>query len=55
MAKALGGAMRTALGGRRPVVCIAGVKVTDGDYVDLGRPLMEGLVIPVVVKTLLFG
>lgn len=55
MAKALGGAMRTALGGRRPVVCIDGVKVTDGDYVDLGRPLMEGLVIPVVVKTLLFG
>ena len=55
MAKALGGAMRALLQGRRPVVCIDGVRMENGDYVDLGRPLMEGLVVPVVVKTLLFG
>ena len=54
MAKALGAAMGPLLGGR-PLVSIDSVHMEDGDYVDLGRPLMNGLVIPVVVKTLLFG
>lgn len=54
MAKALGAAMGPLLRGR-PLVSIDSVHMEDGDYVDLGRPLMNGLVIPVVVKTLLFG
>lgn len=54
-AKALGILLRSALKGRRKVVCIDGIKVEQGDYVDLGRPVLGGLVIPVVVKTLLFG
>ena len=54
-AKALGILLRSALEGRRKVVCIDGIKVEQGDYVDLGRPVSGGLVIPVVVKTLLFG
>ena len=32
-----------------------GVEVEEGNYMDLGHPVMGGLVIPVVVKTLLFG
>ncbi|MEA5050060.1 MAG: ethanolamine ammonia-lyase reactivating factor EutA [Oscillospiraceae bacterium] len=55
MAKALGGAVFRGIAGARPVVCIDTVQLDDGDYVDLGRPLMDGLVIPVVVKTLIFG
>lgn len=55
MAKALGILLRGELAGRRKVVCIDSVKVEQGDYVDLGRPVLNGLVIPVVVKTLLFG
>lgn len=55
IAKALGGLLRTALQGRRKVACIDGIKVEQGDYVDMGRPVLNGLVIPVVVKTLLFG
>ena len=55
MAKVLGMAMRRVLQGRRRVICIDGIKVEQGDYVDLGRPVLDGLVIPIVVKTLLFG
>lgn len=55
IAKALGGQMEAALQGRRQVVCIDGIKVEQGDYVDLGKPVLDGMVIPVVVKTLLFG
>lgn len=55
VAKALGILMDRALEGRRDIVCIDSVRMEQGDYVDLGRPLCGGLVIPVVVKTLLFG
>lgn len=55
IAKALGLLLTEALAGRRKVACIDGIQVEQGDYVDLGRPVMNGLVIPVVVKTLLFG
>ena len=55
IAKALGILMEKELCGRRKVACIDGIKVEQGDYVDLGRPMLNGLVIPVVVKTLLFG
>lgn len=39
----------------RPVICIDSIQAVEGDYLDLGRPLMDGLAIPVVVKTLIFG
>ncbi|MCL2508378.1 MAG: ethanolamine ammonia-lyase reactivating factor EutA [Oscillospiraceae bacterium] len=54
MAKALGGRLKWVLNGRRPVISIDTVRVTDGGYVDIGRPLMDGMVVPVVVKTLVF-
>jgi len=53
-AKALGQALRRRTGGR-PVICIDGIRAEAGDYLDLGRPLMDGLALPVVVKTLIFG
>ena len=55
MAKALGVLIERALQGRRLMACIDGIHVEDNDYVDMGRPLLSGLVVPVVVKTLLFG
>lgn len=55
IAKAVGQTMHRMLGGRRQVVAIDGVRAEDGDYVDMGRPVMDGMVIPVVVKTLIFG
>lgn len=55
MAKALGFLLRSALENKRKVVCIDGIRLEQGDYVDLGRPVLDGLVIPVIAKTLLFG
>ena len=55
MAKALGLFLEAELESSQRLVCIDGIKVEQGDYVDIGRGVMGGLVIPVVVKTLLFG
>lgn len=55
MAKALGNAVTAALDGGRAVVSLDSIHVEQNDYMDMGRPLMDGLVVPVVVKTLIFG
>jgi ethanolamine utilization protein EutA len=55
MAKALGHALARRLGDAADVVSIDGVKVENGDYVDIGSPLGQGRVVPVAVKTLIFG
>ena len=55
MAKALGQMVHYFLDGQRPVIIIDGIDADDGDYIDMGRPVMNGMVIPVVVKTLIFG
>ena len=53
-AKVLGQALRRRLHGR-PVLCIDGIQVEEGDYLDLGNPILGGIALPVVVKTLIFG
>lgn len=55
IAKALGNAMKQEAGNQRRVAAIDSIKIDVNDFVDIGRPLMDGLVVPVVVKTLLFG
>lgn len=52
MAKALGQALAQRLDG--PLLCLDGVSVAQGDYVDVGAPVAQGRVLPVVVKTLAF-
>lgn len=54
IAKALGQAAAGRLTGRA-VVSLDSIHVEQNDYIDMGRPLMGGLVVPVVVKTLIFG
>ncbi len=53
MAKALGHALILRLGNTAPVLCIDRVKLTDGDYLDVGTPM--GPAIPVVIKTLILS
>lgn len=55
MAKVLGRQVRALLSDKRPVISIDSIIVQQNDYIDMGRPLMDGMVIPVVVKTLIFG
>lgn len=52
MAKALGQALAQRLPG--PILCLDGVAAGQGDYIDVGTPVANGAVLPVVIKTLAF-
>lgn len=53
-AKALGQVLRGLLGTGYELVCIDGINVNKGDYIDIGKPLSRGIVLPVIIKTLIF-
>lgn len=55
IAKAMGQMIRQQPDLKRQVVAIDSIHVEDGEYVDMGKPMMNGMVISVVVKTLIFG
>ena len=55
MAKVLGHAIYSALQLKKDVICIDSIKVENGDYIDIGKPVAEGKVLPVVIKTLVFN
>lgn len=54
MAKALGYTVRRLLKYKSKLICVDSIEVEDGDYVDFGNPIAGGMVLPVVVKTLIF-
>lgn len=53
-AKVLGQSINNILNYSHPVVCIDSIIVTNGDYIDIGLPVANGGVLPVVIKTLIF-
>lgn len=55
IAKAMGELIRRLSGGRRQVVAADSIQTEEGDYIDFGKPVMNGMVIPVVIKTMVFG
>ena len=52
-AQALGQTIK-AMAPARPLLVIDQVGLEEGDYIDIGSPLMDGRVVPVSVKTLIF-
>ena len=54
MAKVLGQSINNLLDYRYPVLCIDAIRVDNGDYIDIGKPIANGSVLPVVIKTLVF-
>ncbi|MGD8189833.1 ethanolamine ammonia-lyase reactivating factor EutA [Brevibacillus ginsengisoli] len=55
MAKVLGQTMYARLQYKKDVVCIDSISVDNGDYIDIGKPVANGTVLPVVIKTLIFN
>lgn len=55
MAKVLGQTMYHMLDWKKQVICLDGVRLVEGEYIDIGKPIAEGCVLPVVVKTLVFN
>lgn len=55
MAKALGHSLFQELPPNYPFVCLDSIVVENGDYIDIGKPVAQGAVLPVIVKTLVFN
>lgn len=51
--KALGQALAVRLPGV-PLLCLDGVQLPPGSYLDVAAPIANGQVLPVVIKTLVF-
>ena len=52
--KILGQSIAALAGKRLELICIDQLSVGSSDYIDIGKPLMGGRVVPVVIKTLIF-
>ncbi|MFD3446734.1 ethanolamine ammonia-lyase reactivating factor EutA [Microbacteriaceae bacterium 4G12] len=55
MAKVLGQSIYMLTDHKKEIVCIDGIQVENGDYIDIGKPVANGRVLPVVIKTLVFS
>ncbi len=55
IAKVLGNAVNVLLERKKDFICIDGIFANDGDYIDIGEPVAQGRVVPVVTKTLIFN
>ncbi|MHA1904820.1 MAG: ethanolamine ammonia-lyase reactivating factor EutA [Candidatus Thorarchaeota archaeon] len=50
----VGNVMRRETGIINEILSIDEISLSEGDFVDIGEPIIEGVVVPVVIKTLVF-
>ncbi len=55
MAKALGQILRRYMSRQKCVLCLDKIKMGSGDYIDIGKPILGGIAVPIVIKTLIFS
>lgn len=55
IAKVLGNELAIALDMKKEIICLDSIHADDGDYIDIGEPLVQGNVVPVIIKTLIFN
>ncbi|WP_066456545.1 ethanolamine ammonia-lyase reactivating factor EutA [Anaerotruncus rubiinfantis] len=53
--KVLGNALRYRLGNEKEIICLDSIAAKSGDYIDIGVPVANGRVIPVIIKTLIMN
>lgn len=53
--KALGQALKRRIKGKCSLVCIDQISCGNGDFIDIAKPVYQGKVLPVIVKTLIFN
>ena len=51
----VGNVMKRETGIENEILSIDEISLDEGDFVDIGEPIIEGVVVPVVVKTLVFN
>jgi ethanolamine utilization protein EutA len=51
----VGNVMRREIGISNEILSIDEVALSEGDFIDIGEPIIENVVVPVVVKTLVFN
>lgn len=55
LAKVLGQTLKMMSQNQYKIICIDNIHLNEGDYIDIGVPVEENSVVPVVVKTLIFN
>lgn len=53
--KVLGNALNSRLKKQKEIICLDSISARSGDYIDIGIPVANGRVIPVIVKTLIMN
>lgn len=55
MAKALGQVLKRYIRSTKCVLCLDKIRMGSGDYIDIGKPILNGIAVPIVIKTLIFS
>lgn len=55
IAKVLGQTLLRLMGNKVPLVCVDGISLNMGDFIDIAKPLPVQEAVPVIVKTLVFA